>query len=80
MTITQKARYASLEEACPMPWYIDHANDSGICVKDCTGEVVFYEDFGSVPDEAPSWLHKQVRVRAFALAMWMVAFSEDPTA
>jgi len=66
-----------LRTAAPMPWYLDQDNNEGICVKDSTGETVFYEDYGCVPDEHPnrSELLDAVVNRARALGRFLVEWS-----
>ena len=77
MNLQQYAAFQNLQHYRPIPWYIDQSNASGVCVKDLRGNVVFYEDFGSIPDEMPSHQADDIRSAAMALAIWLVAQSEE---
>ncbi len=70
---------SELTEQIPMPWYLEQDNDSGICVKDSTGETIYYEDYGSIPDEAKSSLRDKIIRRARTFAYWLIDFSERRT-
>jgi hypothetical protein len=77
MTITQLSRWQNLTRLHRPPWYLDQNNASGVCVKDSTGEIVFYDDFGSIPEEMPRHMAETIRCRSVALALWLVAISES---
>lgn len=78
MNLLQALRWESLVKLHPIPWYLDQSNDSGVCVKDNHGEVVFYDDFGSIPDEMSSGTAEKIKCRSTTLALWLVAYSENP--
>lgn len=80
MNLQILTKLETLRTHAPMPWYLEQDNDSGICVKDSTGETVFFEDYGSVPDEAPSGVLEGVVGRARALGRFLVEWSENPHA
>jgi hypothetical protein len=46
-------------------------------VKDTRGDMVFYEDFGTIPDEWKSHMRETVIAKARALAHFLVALSEQ---
>lgn len=78
MNISTLSKLEMLRTFAPMPWYLDQDNDSGIEVRDSTGAIVFFEDFGCIPDESPERVRVEVISRARALARFLVAFSEQP--
>lgn len=80
MTTAQLTKFTLLTTWHPMPWYMDQDNMSGVCVKDSKGEIVFYEDFGTIPDEMRSGPREQIIAGASTLAHFLVVFSENPFA
>ena len=61
--------------AVRLPWYIDEDNYRSLVVKDSGGDVVYMEDWGSLPDEM-SWAQKETIISAARLnADFMVAAS-----
>lgn len=78
MKLSQLSKWENLTRCHPLPWYLDQCNDSGVCVKDSRGETVFFDDFGSIPDEMPSGQAERIRAGSTALALWLVAVSEKP--
>lgn len=65
-----------LVRLAPTPWYLDQNNDNGVCVKDSRGETIFFDDFGSIPDEMPSGEAAKIRARSVALAHFLTAMSD----
>ena len=78
MTKTQLTKFEQLRTWHPLPWYLEQCNTNGVCVKDCRGETVFIDDFGTIPDEMTSGPREQIIAGATALAHWLVAWSENP--
>lgn len=78
MTLEQLAELEQLRTWSPMPWYLEQDNDSGIEVRDNHGDAVFFEDFGSIPDEAPAHVREQIIAKARTLARFLVVFSKQP--
>lgn len=76
MTLQALSRYEAMRRVSPFPWYMDQNNASGVCVKDATGETVFYENFGSIPDEMPSHQADGIRMRAVTLAQFLVEWTK----
>lgn len=58
-----------------LPWRIDQDNDKGLCVMDARGEIVYVEDWGSIPDEMTASMREQIIEQARANARFMVAAS-----
>lgn len=78
MTTEQSAAWENLVLYRPAPWYLDQANNSGVTIKDNRGNIVFYEDLGSIPDEMSSSQAEEIRIAAHSLGKWLVLFSENP--
>lgn len=78
MNLNQLTLLENLRTQAPMPWVLDQDNASGVVVKDGHGDVIFYEDFGSIPDEAPSHVRVSIITRASTLARFLVALSGNP--
>lgn len=66
------AEFTRLKKVAPFPWYIDQCNAGGVCVKDNHGDTIFYEDFGTIPDEMTSNQADDIRERAITLAQFLV--------
>jgi hypothetical protein len=71
-----KVELEKLKKVCPMPWYLDYDTDSGICVKDCCGDIIYVEDYGMIPDEASAYVFDQIISRARSIAYFLVEFSK----
>jgi hypothetical protein len=54
------------------PWLIDQDNAEGIVVKDDGGNVVHFEDYGSIPDERGTAFREKIVAEARANAQAMV--------
>lgn len=78
MTLQQLSKWENLVRYHPTPWYLEQCNDKGVEVRDSRGETVFYDDFGSIPDELASSFGEHIRGASTALALFLVAFSEKP--
>ena len=59
-----------------LPWRLDQDNAAGLCVVDSRGDVVYAEDWGSIPDEMPGYMREQIIEKARANARFMVDASE----
>lgn len=65
-----------LIKCAPMPWVLDHRNCAGVMVKDGSGRVIYYEDFGGIPDEMPSVDADEIRMTANSMANYLIALSD----
>lgn len=54
------------------PWLIDQDNAEGIVVKDDKGNIVHFEDYGSIPDEHGAAFREKIVAEARANAHAMV--------
>ena len=70
------AMLQDLKRVAPMPWYMEQNNNEGVCVKDNRGNDVFYDDFGTIPDELSTEASTQIREKSRTLAQFLVALSE----
>lgn len=77
MSTAQRAAWEQLTKWHPVPWYLERCNNEGVEVKDCRGETVFSDDFGTIPDEASSGLREQIIGGGRALAVWLVALANE---
>lgn len=59
-----------------IPWYLDTCNMKEVIVKDSYGNIVHYEDLGSIPDEWNSSMREKAIAEAHANARLMVTMSE----
>lgn len=78
MNLSLLSKLELLRTFAPMPWYMEQDNDRGIEVRDVKGQIVFFEDYGGIPDETPSHVSEDIIGRARALGRFLVAFSENP--
>ena len=72
-----KENYERMKEFAPMPWYLDYDTPSGICIKDSKGDIVFFEDYGAIGDEQPSYVHEHIVMRARTIAFFLLALSNS---
>lgn len=68
VTLSEARRRMELLNQHPAPWYLDTCNDSAVCVKDNRGNIVLWENLGSMPAE--------IKFGSVALARWLVSVSE----
>lgn len=78
MNLSQRSKWENLTRCHPLPWYLEQCNDKGVEVKDNKGNSVYFEDFGSIPDEMSSSLRDEITSGSVALALWLVIYSENP--
>ena len=65
-----------LRGAFAFPLVLEQDNSRGVCVKDCRGDTVFYEDF-SFPDEMGVAAVERMIEQSRATAHFLVEFSES---